>query len=242
MLHDTTALGRNYSSTESSRYLRAHNEASRLVSHGTPPPAQPLSVRSPRVFVGCHRRARKHLSRRPCSCHTVTQSHDLTHTDTHTHRDSWNSSATGNVHNRAAWSSARRRCSALGLGYDSKFSLPCGVLMAGNAAGFSGLQLPSSSSILLPTSLISLLLLASRARQADPSPLCVRALTALVSNDETRKREKTRSGNAKDREGGGIRVRGNGRGKETKRQGMEARSKLFAVPPCRKCSTPARSL
>lgn len=36
--------------------------------------------------------------------------------------------------------------SALGLGYDSKFSLPCGVLMAGYAAGFSGLESFSPSS------------------------------------------------------------------------------------------------
>ena len=52
---------------------------------------------------------------------------------------------------RRAESCAR---SALGLGYDSKFSLPCGVLMAGYAAGFSGLESFSPSlSIYLPRSI-----------------------------------------------------------------------------------------
>lgn len=49
-------------------------------------------------------------------------------------------SSSVNCSNGTSITAAPRRCSALGLGYDSKFSLPCGVLMAGNAAGFSGLE------------------------------------------------------------------------------------------------------
>lgn len=42
--------------------------------------------------------------------------------------------------NEASITTPPQRCSALRLGYDSKFSLSRRVLMAGNAAAFSGLQ------------------------------------------------------------------------------------------------------
>ena len=89
--------------------------------------------------------------------------------------------------------------------------------MAGNAAGFSGLQLPSSSSIVLPASLISSSCTASRARQADASLRSVYVLTALVSTAK-RGNERKRDPPARTE-----RQRENGRGKETKDESRKGR-------------------
>lgn len=99
--------------------------------------------------------------------------------------------------------------SALGLGYDSKFSLPCGVLMAGYAAGFSGLESFSPTSLAL-----SLSLSLSRARSIFPFARAVSLSSARKSRKGNRERGEERGTSRDTREEAREKERDGGRWKE----------------------------
>lgn len=140
MLHDTTALGRTTPAPRAAdTYRHTRKEGRSLVSSRSAPGA----LRSFLFLSRAHRSMVLSVSRSLFLCLAVGREPVRA---VHAHRRRSSEQLQRNVHNCGAEQCARR-CSALGLGYDSKFSLPCGVLMAGNAAGFSGLELPSSSSI-----------------------------------------------------------------------------------------------